>query len=1323
MKLKKLISLLLSLVIIVLSFQTEIIYAATSNYEEPTKGSDGYYIIGSVGNYMWFADSVNNGSTNINARLNTNIDLSNTKFTAIGTQTNPFKGTFDGCGYTITVNQKGSSDVAPFGRIGSCNIKNLIVEGTINTDTQFAAGIAMQVLGSTTANIENCISSVIISSSISGDGTHGGIVGVVDGTVNINNCAFTGTMTGSATNSCGGLIGWTSGKAYINNSYVAADFSQISSTNGNTFSRNPKYVTLKNCYYLNKLNTTPSDAVQKNEEQFASGEVCYFLNSKVTDGSQAWYQKLGTDNYPKLSGETVYYSYDPNQGKKVYSNTYTECTGHIFINGICPYCDEYETPTLVDGVYQLSNYGNLVWFSQYIDSGNNRVNAVLTADIVANENLIDESGNVSGTPEYTWNGPGRNASSSNCYKGVFDGNGHTISGLYAPYKGDYCGLFVKCDGTIKNLGVIDSFFGGSSYHTATFVGVGYSNSVIENCFSAAIINGTSYCGGIAGQTYGKINNCYFMGKITADKTYSNSIVSDYYNRGTLENCYYLSDCNATSTRATAKTAEQLKSGEVCYLLNNKVTDGSQTWYQTLGVNDYPVFAGKTVYYYYDETQDKNVYSNKYATACSHTFSNGICSKCGDYEEPTKLSSNYYLISNEGNYMWFAENTNYGNIFSANLGVDIDLSDITFTSIGTQANPFRGTFNGCGYTITVNQTNSNDVALFGRIGDCSIKNLSVKGTINTNTQSAAGIAMQVVSGKKANIENCVSSVTIASSISGEGTHGGIVGIVDGTANINNCAFTGAMTGSNTDSCGGLIGWTSGNSNISNSYVFADFSQIDSTNGNTFSRTKSKSKVDLTNCYYLNGLNETPDGANKKTEEQFAKGEVCYLLNNKVIDGSQAWYQKLGVDRYPKLNGESSETVYYCYDETQDKKIYSNTYIECTNHIYENGICQKCDGFQEPEIIDEAYQLSNYGNLMWFQEYVNKGNININAVLVKDITANENLLGDDGNVIGTPKYTWIPISNVSYYSAFYQGVFDGNGHTISGLYAPYKENYCGLFARCNGTIKNLGIIDSFFDSSNHYYTASFVGFGDKSCTIGNCFSTATINGEYYCGGIAGETCGKINNCYFMGKITANNNLSNSIASDYYNNGTLENCYYLKSCGLTTSRATGMELEQFASGEVCYLLQSGNDSIRWVQNIAEGNMPIPLADESLRVYKVTIVNGTETSAEYTNCHYTLPIVNEGYWIDDNGENLSSNINLTKDINITFKSYVALLGDADGNGEVNLLDTITILRHIANDKEITSEILKSNCDVNKDGVINNSDVAVILRHITNIQNLDSSN
>ena len=137
----------------------------------------------------------------------------------------------------------------------------------------------------------------------------------------------------------------------------------------------------------------------------------------------------------------------------------------------------------------------------------------------------------------------------------------------------------------------------------------------------------------------------------------------------------------------------------------------------------------------------------------------------------------------------------------------------------------------------------------------------------------------------------------------------------------------------------------------------------------------------------------------------------------------------------------------------------------------------------------------------------------------------------------------------------------------------------------------------------------------------------------------------------------------------------------------------------------------------------MPIPLADESLRVYKVTIVNGTETSAEYTNCHYTLPIVNEGYWIDDNGENLSSNINLTKDINITFKSYVALLGDADGNGEVNLLDTITILRHIANDKEITSEILKSNCDVNKDGVINNSDVAVILRHITNIQNLDSSN
>ena len=61
-------------------------------------------------------------------------------------------------------------------------------------------------------------------------------------------------------------------------------------------------------------------------------------------------------------------------------------------------CNEIEEPQLVDEYYEIGNYGNLVWLQQYIDAGNVNINARLTANIVANENLLDSNGDVQGKP-------------------------------------------------------------------------------------------------------------------------------------------------------------------------------------------------------------------------------------------------------------------------------------------------------------------------------------------------------------------------------------------------------------------------------------------------------------------------------------------------------------------------------------------------------------------------------------------------------------------------------------------------------------------------------------------------------------------------------------------------------------------------------------------------------------------------------------------------------------------------------------------------------------------------------------------------------------
>ena len=61
----------------------------------------------------------------------------------------------------------------------------------------------------------------------------------------------------------------------------------------------------------------------------------------------------------------------------------------------------------------------------------------------------------------------------------------------------------------------------------------------------------------------------------------------------------------------------------------------------------------------------------------------------------------------------------------------------------------------------------------------------------------------------------------------------------------------------------------------------------------------------------------------------------------------------------------------------------------------------------------------------------------------------------------------------YTAAFEGIFDGDGHTISGLYSVNDAICVSLFRiTYNATIKNLGVIDSYF-----YGNARFAGIVGK------------------------------------------------------------------------------------------------------------------------------------------------------------------------------------------------------------------------------------------------------
>ena len=121
-----------------------------------------------------------------------------------------------------------------------------------------------------------------------------------------------------------------------------------------------------------------------------------------------------------------------------------------------------------------------------------------------------------------------------------------------------------------------------------------------------------------------------------------------------------------------------------------------------------------------------------------------------------------------------------------------------------------------------------------------------------------------------------------------------------------------------------------------------------------------------------------------------------------------------------------------------------------------------------------------------------------------------------------YRWTPIGTSTSSSKNFQGTFNGNGHTISGLYVE-GENYAGLFGKMGGggTVKNLTIKNSYISGSA--CIGGIVGYG-ATVTLTNCKNYADIEGTgsngAKTGGIAGlvESNPKISGCANYGSVTS-------------------------------------------------------------------------------------------------------------------------------------------------------------------------------------------------------------
>ncbi len=375
--------------------------------------------------YVSFAKYVNSGATKLNAFMCSNVDIFD-QDVYIGTADNPYEGVFSGNGYTLYVKNKNEqiAYLAPFSRIGSATITDLTVVGDLTSNNKFIGGLVGQVSTGRTAVIERCHVETNVMSRVTGDGSSGGIIGVIenDATVTIRNTSFHGSIQGEHVNNNGGFVGASLQRTTLNieNSLFDPTYLPDLIEGCKTFSRidATTKLNIKNCFYSRLY-----------EQFFKDGHEYLVIRSE-----KQWNQFL------------------------------TEWNGK---------------------------------------TGSPEVYVILDTDVTLNQMI---------------------GSRTKPFKGVFDGNGHTmtvnIDGNPKDEEGKYAAPFgCLADGAIITNLHVDGLVKGTR-HSAGLVGAGpdesdkFTSTISNVRVSARVETSDAYAGGFIGHGFSSkyiINDCLFDG--------------------------------------------------------------------------------------------------------------------------------------------------------------------------------------------------------------------------------------------------------------------------------------------------------------------------------------------------------------------------------------------------------------------------------------------------------------------------------------------------------------------------------------------------------------------------------------------------------------------------------------------------------------------------------------------------------------------------------------------------------------------------------------------------------------------------------------------
>lgn len=493
--------------------------------------------------------------------------------------------------------------------------------------------------------------------------------------------------------------------------------------------------------------------------------------------------------------------------------------------------------------FQIETAAQLAHFAKTVNEGEAYLHKyiVLTADIdLANKE---------------WTPIGNH---SNLFKGNFNGNNHTVTGMQIRGELDRVGLFGECkkfnvDSAIKNITVKDSVICGNKFVGAI---VGSAEEInIENCRSIGnTINGETdvggICGKIGGYSVGKVSQCYNSSKVTGQGRVGGiagmgGIAENCLNTGeiTIIREGYRSACGGifgifgdatTSARVTAcvnlgkvsggesfggivgKT-ETSSTGHIsnCYYNMDAITGGfdagtALTAGQLCGA--LPEGLDSTIWKEGGvDTSTAKATQGRFGTATG-TYIN--LTKVADIKE-TKTASvpvynyvttngddwdTYTLITTAEEFAAIGQDTANCNENYV-LKNNIDVSGVELRSIGNPGPPYIGKFSGDGHTISHVNMTGNCLGLFGGIGNINGQiaesgkvMLLAANGVIASNNAAGGICGYLLKGE---IYGCSFIGTVKG-----GTAGGICSQSGVYNKISQCFFAGDVQGKN--SAAGICG---------------------------------------------------------------------------------------------------------------------------------------------------------------------------------------------------------------------------------------------------------------------------------------------------------------------------------------------------------------------------------------------------------------------------------------------------------------------------------------------------------------------------------------